>query len=168
MTPKVRGSEKEIHRSRKISIQFVHVVGFSNGCAELALKKPPPFVPSSLMTSCDDRHRAEGQHRSQIAAPLLGIGIDSAETVYHPLRPKVVRRSERPGHVVTEWAVHNRQRENDCVDEYDAGPGGRHQNFSGSTRATIKKMVSAMERISQTMLAALISRRSQLLGPVYD
>jgi hypothetical protein len=53
MTPKVRGSEKEIHRSRKISIQFVHVVGFSNGCAELALKKPPPFVPSSLMTSCD-------------------------------------------------------------------------------------------------------------------
>jgi hypothetical protein len=73
-----------------------------------------------------------------------------------------------PGHVVTEWAVHNRQRENDCADEYDAGPGGRHQNFSGSTRATIKKMVSAMERISPTMLAALISRRSQLLGPAYD
>ena len=28
-------------------------VGFSYGCAELALKKPPPFVPSFLMASCD-------------------------------------------------------------------------------------------------------------------
>ena len=28
-------------------------VGFSNGSAPLALKKPPPFVPSCLMTSCD-------------------------------------------------------------------------------------------------------------------
>ena len=37
MRPNVRGSEKLITSSRKISIQFVHVVGFSNGCAELAL-----------------------------------------------------------------------------------------------------------------------------------
>ena len=28
-------------------------VGFSNGCAELALKKPPPLVPSILMASCE-------------------------------------------------------------------------------------------------------------------
>ena len=28
-------------------------VGFSNGCAELALKKPPPFVPSILIASCE-------------------------------------------------------------------------------------------------------------------
>ena len=28
-------------------------VGFSKGCAELALKKPPPLVPSILMASCD-------------------------------------------------------------------------------------------------------------------
>ncbi len=26
---------------------IVHPVGFSNGCAELALKNPPPLVPSS-------------------------------------------------------------------------------------------------------------------------
>ncbi len=26
-------------------------VGFSNGCAEFALKKPPPFVPISLIAS---------------------------------------------------------------------------------------------------------------------
>ncbi len=36
-----------------ISRKFVSGVGFSNGCALLALKKPPPLVPSSLMISCD-------------------------------------------------------------------------------------------------------------------
>ena len=32
-----------------IDRKFVHGVGFSNGCAALALKKPPPFVPSCLI-----------------------------------------------------------------------------------------------------------------------
>ncbi len=36
-----------------ISSKFVSGVGFSYGCAEFALKKPPPLVPSSLMASCE-------------------------------------------------------------------------------------------------------------------
>ena len=28
-------------------------VGFSNGCELLALKNPPPLVPSILMASCE-------------------------------------------------------------------------------------------------------------------
>ena len=36
-----------------ISMRLVSGVGFSNGCALLALKKPPPFVPNSLMISCE-------------------------------------------------------------------------------------------------------------------
>jgi hypothetical protein len=40
-------------RMSSISTQFEIVVGFSNGWAELALKKPPPLVPSSLMASCE-------------------------------------------------------------------------------------------------------------------
>ena len=36
---------------RKISSMFVHGWGFSKGWDELPLKKPPPLVPSSLMTS---------------------------------------------------------------------------------------------------------------------
>ena len=36
-----------------ISKRFVQPVGFSNGWEEFALKNPPPFVPSSLMTSCE-------------------------------------------------------------------------------------------------------------------
>ena len=40
-------------RISSISMKFDSHVGFSNGYAELTLKKPPPFVPSSLMTSCE-------------------------------------------------------------------------------------------------------------------
>ncbi len=28
-------------------------VGFSNGCAEFTLKKPPPLVPSCLIATCE-------------------------------------------------------------------------------------------------------------------
>ena len=34
-----------------IDQKLVHGVGFSNGCAALALKNPPPFVPSCLIAS---------------------------------------------------------------------------------------------------------------------
>ena len=36
---------------RNISKRLLNGVGFSYGCAEFALKKPPPFVPSSLIAS---------------------------------------------------------------------------------------------------------------------
>src|SRR5882724_10633286 len=42
--------------SAKIEIictKFDSAVGFSNGCAALALKKPPPLVPSILMATCE-------------------------------------------------------------------------------------------------------------------
>ncbi len=42
------GNENGIARMRQISNRLVSAVGFSNGCAELALKNPPPLVPSSL------------------------------------------------------------------------------------------------------------------------
>ena len=42
-----------IARISSISTKLESHVGFSNGWAELTLKKPPPFVPSSLMTSWD-------------------------------------------------------------------------------------------------------------------
>ena len=35
------------------SRKFESGVGFSNGCAELTLKKPPPLVPSCLMAICE-------------------------------------------------------------------------------------------------------------------
>ena len=36
-----------------ISMKLVERVGFSNGWAALALKKPPPLVPSILMATCE-------------------------------------------------------------------------------------------------------------------
>ncbi len=49
----MRVSANGMTSSRKISKISVNGFGFSNGCAELALKKPPPLLPSSLMTSCE-------------------------------------------------------------------------------------------------------------------
>jgi hypothetical protein len=53
MIPKVWVSAAGISRIRNISMKFVSGLGLSNGCALLALKKPPPFVPSSLIASCE-------------------------------------------------------------------------------------------------------------------
>ena len=36
-----------------ISKKLVNWVGFSNGCAEFVLKKPPPLVPSSMIECCE-------------------------------------------------------------------------------------------------------------------
>ena len=49
-----------------ISMKFVSGVGFSNGWALLALKKPPPLVPSSLIASCE----ATGPEREQLLGAL--------------------------------------------------------------------------------------------------
>ena len=51
--PNMYVSAAGIARIDSISTKLVSGVGFSNGCAELALKKPPPLVPSSLMISCE-------------------------------------------------------------------------------------------------------------------
>jgi hypothetical protein len=51
--PRVLVRPAPIEKMRTISRKLVPGVGFSYGCAELALKNPPPLVPSSLMASCD-------------------------------------------------------------------------------------------------------------------
>ena len=38
---------------KSISTKPENAVGFSNGKAELTLKKPPPLVPSCLIATCD-------------------------------------------------------------------------------------------------------------------
>ena len=42
-----------IAKMRTIWRKLVPGVGFSYGCAEFALKNPPPLVPSSLIASCE-------------------------------------------------------------------------------------------------------------------
>ncbi len=50
-----------------ISTRLENPVGFSNGCAELTLKNPPPLVPSSLIASCP----ATGPIASICGTPLI-------------------------------------------------------------------------------------------------
>ncbi len=49
--PKVNTSAMGIMSIASVSRRFVKPLGFSNGCAEFTLKKPPPFEPSSLIAS---------------------------------------------------------------------------------------------------------------------
>src|SRR5512146_3297399 len=53
MPPYVEQSAAGIKRMDSISMKFDKGVGFSNGCAELTLKNPPPFVPNCLMAICE-------------------------------------------------------------------------------------------------------------------
>jgi hypothetical protein len=53
MRPNTLVSAAPIEKISIIWTRLVSAFGFSNGCAELALKKPPPLVPSILMTSCE-------------------------------------------------------------------------------------------------------------------
>ena len=51
--PKVKHSAAGMSRIASISRKLESGVGFSNGCAEFTLKKPPPLVPSCLMATCE-------------------------------------------------------------------------------------------------------------------
>ncbi len=53
MRPNMNTSAAGIRKIESIWKKFVSAVGFSYGCAELALKKPPPLVPSILIASCE-------------------------------------------------------------------------------------------------------------------
>ena len=52
-------------------MKFVKGLGFSKGCALLTLKKPPPFVPSSLMNSLRSDHPAQWLLGNSLALLLI-------------------------------------------------------------------------------------------------
>ena len=66
-------------------------VGFSNGWALLALKKPPPLVPSILMASCE----ATGPSAMTCFAPSSGGDLEvGREVLDHALRDQDERDDE--------------------------------------------------------------------------
>ncbi len=67
----------EIAKMPNIARKFVSGVGFSNGCALFALKKPPPLVPNCLMISCD----ATGPCAIVCSRTTVGCGLPSAPVV---------------------------------------------------------------------------------------
>ena len=65
-------------RMANISIQLVRPLGFSKGWAELALSGPPPFVPSSLMISCE----AKGPRAMICSAPCSVVAVAVPSNVW--------------------------------------------------------------------------------------
>ncbi len=53
MRPNIATIDNGMSSKEKFSKMLVNGFGFSNGWAELALYGPPPFVPSSLIASCE-------------------------------------------------------------------------------------------------------------------
>ncbi|CAB4909156.1 unannotated protein [freshwater metagenome] len=53
IVPNVRVRATGISSNEMICTMLVSGVGFSNGCAELAARMPPPLVPISLIASCE-------------------------------------------------------------------------------------------------------------------
>ena len=53
MRPNTRHSAAGMRKIASICNRLLAAEGFSNGWAELALKKPPPLVPSILMANCE-------------------------------------------------------------------------------------------------------------------
>ena len=51
--PKVYVNAAGITKIRNMASRLLNGFGFSNGWEEFALKKPPPFVPSCLIASCE-------------------------------------------------------------------------------------------------------------------
>ena len=52
LAERARQAERDEQEQEDLE-DFMNGFGLSNGWAELALKKPPPLLPSSLMTSCE-------------------------------------------------------------------------------------------------------------------
>ena len=91
-----------------IARKLVSGVGFSNGCALLALKKPPPLVPNCLMISCDatgpcaiicSRTRSAAACRPRRRRDGLRVDdrdlVVRLEVLHHALRDEEQRADDR-------------------------------------------------------------------------
>ena len=115
--------------------RFESGVGFSSGCAEFALKKPPPFVPSCLIATCEadgpdgdrllgDRRAVGARHGVEDRGARRGVeGLDDA------------LRHEDHGEDQGERQEHVQRR----ADEVDPEAADRRRPRGGRTRARARR-----------------------------
>jgi hypothetical protein len=73
--PKAKHSAAGIRKIASIWRKLLSAVGFSYGWAELALKKPPPLVPSILMASCEATGPMARVCVAVLASSITGIAL---------------------------------------------------------------------------------------------
>ena len=82
MRPYIAVRPAGISRIASISTKFESHVGFSYGCAELTLKNPPPFVPSSLIASCEATGPADSDWITPWETRTSPTAIESGSSTY--------------------------------------------------------------------------------------
>ncbi len=132
MRPKTLVSAAPMAKIETIWIRFEIASGFSKGCAALALKKPPPLVPSILMAICE----ATGPTAIVCCAPSKRRGVDiGAERLRYAeididQRQHDAERQQQvkgaPGHIDPEIADRLAGRLGEAADQRDGdGDAGR-------------------------------------------
>ena len=97
-----------------IARKFDSGVGFSNGCALFALKKPPPLVPNCLMISCE----ATGPCAMVCSLTTCVCGLPAASGRRHRLRIDDRGLVVRP-EVLDDALRHQHQRADDADRQQD-------------------------------------------------
>src|SRR6201984_2452897 len=98
MRPNTLGSAAPIRKIEIICTKFDSAVGFSKGCAALALKKPPPLVPSILIATCEATGPTAMVLLGALQCRRLHIG---AECLRHALpdQEQRIRHTDRNQHI---------------------------------------------------------------------
>ena len=141
-------------------------MGFSNGCAELTLKKPPPLVPSCLMATCEAAGpTASTLLRAQLVPLASAVGCSSVAVW---IGPKVCTT---PCETSTQ-RQHQRQRQQDVEraagqihPEVADGPGGvarkparqrdQHRHAGGRRDEVLDRQAEHLGQVAQRGLAAV-------------
>ena len=132
-------------------------VGFSNGCAELVLKKPPPFVPSSLIDLLrgdrphrdrlrQARDRVNGQVVGEVCDHALGDEHDRAE---HRDRREHVQ--DRAHEVLPEVAEALAAAPDDPADERD-----RDDDPDAGRQPVLDRQPDHLAEVAHRRLAAVV------------
>jgi hypothetical protein len=136
--------------------------------------RPQAAVPDNAEPRSSPRPDADRPHGAGLSGDL---DVDRAEggaaasvrwRLVHPVQPRSssslsslgakgteLRKTESRSSAKSSSCVHRGEGENQGAQENDAGPAAAHQNFSGNTSATIRKMVTRIDKINPTKFAGL-------------
>ena len=157
--PSMYVSADGITKIANIDQKLVHGVGFSNGCAAFALKKPPPFVPSCLIALLA-RHRP---HRDRLLRALERRDLEvRREVLDHALLHEQQREHERERQQHVERAAHEVDPEVADASRADAA------RAMPRTNATATAMPTAADTKLWNASCVICEKYDIVVSPPYD